>query len=138
MQPYINPNYYNQYQMPMYQPQQNLLPTQMSVTPNNGIRQYNNQNEIAVNEIPMDGSYKLFAKADMSEVVAKAWMPNGNIQTLEYSLKQPLENDKAEELPQIDLSLQFEPIMAEIKALSDKVDRMCKTRNRKEVNENES
>lgn len=129
MQPYVNPNYFNQYpmqmiQQPTPQPMQNL-----------GIRQYNNQNEITVNEIPMDGSYKLFAKADMSEVVAKCWTPNGNIQTLEYSLKKPLETEKTDELPQIDLTSQFEPILAEIKALNDKIDKLNKPTRKKEVAE---
>ena len=130
----MNPNYFNQYQMPMYQPQ-NIQSTQPT---NPGIRQYNNLNEIAVNEIPMDGSYKLFAKADMSEVVAKCWTPNGNIQTLEYCLKKPAEEEKTENVPQFDLSLQFEPILAEIRALNDKIDKLGRPTKRKEVQDNES
>ena len=127
MQPMINPNYFSQYQP--YQPNfQNY-----SQNTNNMTRLVNDFSEIQVNEIPMDGSYKLFAKNDMSEVQARAWNSNGTISIMEYSLKQPCENLSTNNSPQIDLTSQFEPIMAEIKALNEKIDKLTKPTKRKEV-----
>lgn len=135
MQPYVNPNYYSQYQ-PYQNNYQSLLPTQMSVATQSGTRYVNNFNEIQVNEIPMDGKYVLFAKSDLTEVQAKAWLPNGTINTIEYVLKQPI-SDNSDSNPnnvtQIDLSSQFEPIMAEIKALNEKIDKLGKPATRKKV-----
>lgn len=131
----INPNYFNQYNYPYSQMQPVSQP--MAQT---GTRYVNNFNEIQVNEIPMDGKYVLFAKNDLSEVQAKAWLPNGTINTIEFALKQPILdtlNDNANNVTTIDLTSQFEPIMAEIKALNDKIDKLVKPARRKEV-ENES
>lgn len=134
MQPYVNPNYYSQYQ-PYQNNYQSMVGTQMSL-PQSGTRYVNNFNEIQVNEIPMDGKYVLFAKSDLTEVQAKAWLPNGTINTIEYVLKQPI-SDNSDSNPnnvtQIDLSSQFEPIMAEIKALNEKIDKLGKPATRKKV-----
>jgi len=116
MQPFINPNYYNQY--PYQQSYGN------SGMQSNATRLVNNFNEIQVNEIPMDGTYKLFAKSDLSEVQAKAWMPNGTINTIEYSLKTAPTESNPQNVPQQDLDSLIQPLMDEIKALSDKVDKI--------------
>ena len=134
MQPYVNPNYYSQYN---YNPYQSMAQNQYQSTPiQSGTRYVNNFNEIQVNEIPMDGKYVLFAKNDLTEVQAKAWLPNGTINTIEYVLKQPI-SDNSDSNPnnvtQIDLSSQFEPIMAEIKALNEKIDKLGKPATRKKV-----
>ena len=123
MQPYINPNYLNQYQMPMYQQ-------------NQGTRFVNNFNEIQINEIPMDGKYALFAKSDMSEIQARAWNSNGTISVLEYSLKQAPKTETTENVPQEDRNAFIEPILAEIRALSERVDKLMPT-SRKKVQEND-
>lgn len=136
MQPYMNPNYLNQYQMPMYQ-----QPIPMQNNAGSGTRFVNSFSDIQISEIPMDGTYKLFAKQDMSEIQAKAWDSNGTIKTISFSPIKAIETEKADELPTIDLSLQFEPILAEIKALNDKIDKLSKNTNRsgkKEVVSDES
>lgn len=133
MQPYPTYQAYGNYQMPI----QNQFQMQNQNIPTNLTRLVNNFNEIQVNEIPMDGSYKLFAKTDMSEVQARAWNSNGTITTLEYSLKQPLAEQNTDNVAQIDLSSQFEPILAEIKAINEKIDKLNKPNKRKEVTDNE-
>ena len=115
MQPYISPNYFNQFQPPVFQ---------QPVPQNNNTRLVNNFNEIQVNEIPMDGSYKLFAKSDMSEVQARAWNNNGTISIMEYSLKKPLEIEKANNVSTTDFKAEIQPILDEIKALNDKIDKI--------------
>lgn len=42
------------------------------------------ENEIAVNEVPMDGSVAIFPMQDMSCVIAKAWNSNGTIDTMKF------------------------------------------------------
>lgn len=43
-----------------------------------------NLEEITVSDVPMNGAYSVFPKRDMSEIYAKAWDGNGNIQTVVY------------------------------------------------------
>lgn len=123
MQPYMNPNYLNQYQMPMYQQQ--------------GTRFVNSFNEIQVNEIPMDGKYALFAKNDMSEIQARAWNSNGTINILEYSLKQTQQAISTDNVPQEDKKDEYAPILGEIKALSEKIDKLMPQSSRKKVENND-
>ena len=125
MQPMINPNYFNQYQyQPSYQQQ--------------GTRLVNNFNEIQVNEIPMDGTYRLFAKADMSEIQARAWDSNGTIKVLEYSLKNAPIIPNMNNVAQEEQKDPYEPILTEIRTLSEKIDKLSKGNRRKEVQDNES
>ena len=114
---YQQPQYQQpQMQMPMYQQTQMNQPCMQSFVAD--------FNQIKASDVPMDGKWVLFGKNDMSEVCAKAWTPQGTISTLEYSLKQPVSDEKVENVPQIDLSSQFVPIMAEIKALNTKIDKL--------------
>ena len=85
---YQNPYYqqqYNQYNgyQPQYQPQQNIF-QQNNITG----RFVQNAEQIGVNDVPMNGTYSIFPKTDMTEIYAKAWDGNGNIQTLTYRLVQ--------------------------------------------------
>ena len=85
---YQNPYYqqqYNQYNgyQPQYQPQQNIF-QQNNITG----RFVQNAEQIGVNDVPMNGAYSIFPKTDMTEIYAKAWDGNGNIQTLTYRLVQ--------------------------------------------------
>lgn len=43
-----------------------------------------NLEEITVSDVPMNGAYSIFPKRDMTEIYAKAWDGNGNIQTVVY------------------------------------------------------
>lgn len=40
--------------------------------------------EVAPNEVPMDGRVSIFPKRDYSSIFAKAWNSDGTIQTVEY------------------------------------------------------
>ena len=100
MQPYLNPNYFNQYnQMPnpymdrmaqlqQYQQslQQPLPPTQMS-----GANQMSALGKIVdsidvvkATDIPMDGNAYYFPKADGTEVYCKQWLQNGTTRILTF------------------------------------------------------
>lgn len=129
-----------------YIPYQGMIPQQMPQqmpynVPQPSTRYVNDFNEIQVNEIPMDGTYKLFAKKDMSEVQAKAWMPNGTISTINYVVdNKPMATNLSADpntLSQNDLQSLYEPLMAEIKALNDKIDKLT-TQKRKGVEKNDA
>ena len=100
MQPYINPNYfsqYNQFQNPydrmnQYQSyQQNLqqpvVPTQMS-----GANQQMNvigkivdsMDVVKATDVPMDGNMYYFPKADGTEIFGKQWLANGQTRILAF------------------------------------------------------
>lgn len=100
MQPYINPNYfsqYNQFQNPydrmnQYQSyQQNLqqpvVPTQMS-----GANQQMNvigkivdsMDVVKATDVPMDGNMYYFPKADGTEIFGKQWLANGQTRILTF------------------------------------------------------
>ena len=100
MQPYLNPNYFNQYQ-PMQNPymdrmaqlqqyqqslQQPLPPTQMS-----GANQMSTLGKmvdsidvVKATDIPMDGNAYYFPKADGTEVYCKQWLQNGTTRILTF------------------------------------------------------
>ena len=100
MQPYLNPNYFNQYnqmqnpymdrmaQLQQYQQslQQPLPPTQMS-----GANQMSALGKIVdsidvvkATDIPMDGNVYYFPKADGTEVYCKQWLHNGTTRILTF------------------------------------------------------
>ena len=100
MQPYLNPNYFNQYnqmqnpymdrmaQLQQYQQslQQPLPPTQMS-----GANQMSALGKIVdsidvvkATDIPMDGNAYYFPKADGTEVYCKQWLQNGTTRILTF------------------------------------------------------
>ena len=100
MQPYLNPNYFNQYQqmqnpymdrmaqLQQYQQslQQPLTPTQMS-----GANQISTLGKmvdsidvVKATDIPMDGNSYYFPKADGTEVYCKQWLQNGTTRILTF------------------------------------------------------
>lgn len=133
MQPYVNPNYFNQnpYQnnfnqpmqipMPMQNPymdrmnqlqnyQQSLqMPQQQFPTQQNQPqwiigRVVNDFSEITANDVPMNGNAAFFPKADGSELQVRSWTANGTIQTVVY--KPILEQKQTEgtNIPQNDFT----------------------------------
>lgn len=129
MQPYVNPNYFNQnpYQnnfnqpmqipMPMQNPymdrmnqlqnyQQSLQQPQIQQNQPQGIigRVVNDFAEITANDVPMNGSAAFFPKADGSELQVRSWAANGTIQTVVY---RPIETNNTENgtnIPQNDFT----------------------------------
>ena len=71
--PYVNNPYYGNYYQPSYAPQYQQT----------GIagRVVNNFSEVVPNDVPMNGTYAIFVKGDMSEIQAKAWSADGKIVT---------------------------------------------------------
>ena len=89
MQPYPNPNYYQNYMQPQQQfynqpaaLQQYQQPPYMQQTAQriNG-RVVQSADMITANDVPMDGSVAFFPTQDLSEIYAKSWDANGKIVT---------------------------------------------------------
>lgn len=70
----------NQYSIP-FASQNTQTPPQTNSIPG---RTINIPNDIAPNEIPMDGHFSFFPTSDMSAVYAKAWLNNGTITTIKF------------------------------------------------------
>lgn len=143
MQPFVNPNYFNQapYQNnygqnpPMNNPyldrmnqlqqyQQNLQqPTQMQaanqqVQPQGIIgRVVNDFNEITANDVPMNGNAAFFPKADGSELQVRSWASNGTIQTVAYRPVQLENTEQGKNMPQMD----FNALNEDVKALREEI-----------------
>ena len=66
-----------QYQQTFQQPQM-----QMPVGLNGKI--VDSVEQITANDVPMDGSFAIFPKKDMSEIYLKSWTPNGTIATVVF------------------------------------------------------
>ena len=100
MQPYLNPNYFNQYQqmqnpymdriaqLQNYQQslQQPMLPTQMSGTNQMSAlgKMVDSIDVVKATDIPMDGNTYYFPKADGTEVYCKQWLQNGTTRILTF------------------------------------------------------
>lgn len=148
MQPYVNPNYFNQnpYQnnfnqpMPIQNPyadrmaqlqnyQQSLQQPQIPQNQPQGIigRVVNDFNEITANDVPMNGVSAVFPKSDMSEIQLRTWAANGTIQTITY--KPILEQNQAEgkNIPQNDFTALNEGINAFREEISERFDRLEKS-----------
>ena len=94
MQPYLNPNYFNQYnQMPnpymdrmaqlqQYQQslQQPVSQAQMSALG----KMVDSIDVVKATDIPMDGNAYYFPKADGTEVYCKQWLQNGTTRILTF------------------------------------------------------
>lgn len=96
------PNKAQQYQQPLYQ-----APQPQQTPPING-RIVNSIDEVAPNEIAMDGTVSFFPTRDYACVYAKAWNRNGNIDTFKYVLERtgPEVDDKSSEPDPYTLILQ--------------------------------
>ena len=100
MQPYLNPNYFNQYnqmqnpyidrmaQLQQYQQslQQPLQPTQMSGANQMSAlgKMVDSIDVVKATDIPMDGNAYYFPKADGTEVYCKQWLQNGTTRILTF------------------------------------------------------
>lgn len=150
MQPYPNPNYYSQYQQPQFNPylqrMENLQQYQQTLQPTNQIpaigKVVESMDIVKVTDIPMDGNVYYFPKADGEEIYTKQFMPNGQTRILTFK---PSLDAESNNLPLNEEKLKFdtlnaflEGIQADIKTLSDKVDKISKpNRAKKEVAEDE-
>lgn len=150
MQPYPNPNYFTQYQQPQFNPylqrMENLQQFQQTLQPTNQIpaigKVVESMDIVKVTDIPMDGQPYYFPKADGSEIYSKQFMPNGQTRILTFK---PITDDNPNNLPLDEEKSKFDTfnailggIQADIKTISDKVDKISKpNRAKKEVSEDE-
>ena len=152
MQPYPNPNYYAQYQ-PQYNPylqrmenlqqfQQTLQqPVVANQIPAIG-KVVESMDIVKVTDIPMDGNMYYFPKADGTEIYTKQFGMDGKTRILTFK---PISDENPNNLPLEVNQEQFtvfndvlKGIQDDIKALSDKVDKISKpTRSKKEMVEDE-
>ena len=149
-QPFINPNYFTQYQQPQFNPylqrMENLQQFQQTLQPTNQIpaigKVVESMDIVKVTDIPMDGNTYYFPKADGTEIYSKQFMSNGQTRILTFK---PLLEDNPntlsnnEEKTKIDtFALVLEGIQTDIKALNDKLDKISKPiKAKKEVLEDE-
>lgn len=95
MQPYINPNYFQQYnpylsnnylQQHQQSLQQPVVPTQMSGANQMSAlgKMVDSIDVVKATDIPMDGNAYYFPKADGTEVYCKQWLQNGTTRILTF------------------------------------------------------
>lgn len=115
MQPFTNPNYYQQ-TTPIqpannvgYNPYQRFPQMQMPdiQQPIGGIsgKIVQTFDQITANDVPMNGSVALFPKQDMSEIYAKTWGVDGIIRTIVFK---PVENTEPNNLSSKEEKLKFD------------------------------
>lgn len=145
MQPYVNPNYFNQnpygnfnQPMPMQNPymdrmnqlqnyQQSLQPMQQQANqPPLGLncRIIDDFNSITANDVPMDGNGAVFMKRDGSQMQWRNWAANGTIQTVAYCPIQPENPSEGTNTPQVDFNALNEDVRALREEISARFDRL--------------
>ena len=124
--------------------QQSLQQPQMQFTGLNG-RVVEVAENILASDVPMDGSFAVFPKKDLSEVYIKYWTGEGKIATVVFK---PTLDGQASICQPDDNSLRFDELANVLGGLYDKVDSLSNQidevlkskgsqRNKKEVNSNE-
>ena len=153
MQPYVNPNYYAQYQQqinPYMQRMENLQQFQQALqqppTFQNNFsaisKVVENIDMVKVADIPMDGNMYYFPKADGTEIYTKQFGMDGRTRILTFK---PVLDENPNNLPNDEEKLKIDAfndvlmgIQKDIKELTEKVDKITKpSRTKKEVVEDE-
>ena len=153
MQPYVNPNYYAQYQQqinPYMQRMENLQQFQQALqqppTFQNNFsvisKVVENIDMVKVADIPMDGNMYYFPKADGTEIYTKQFGIDGRTRILTFK---PVLDGNPNNLPNEEEKLKIDAfndvlmgIQKDIKELTEKVDKITKpSRTKKEVVEDE-
>lgn len=153
MQPYVNPNYYAQYQQqinPYMQRMENLQQFQQALqqppTFQNNFsvisKVVENIDMVKVADIPMDGNMYYFPKADGTEIYTKQFGMDGRTRILTFK---PVLDENPNNLPSEEEKLKIDTfndvlmgIQKDIKELTEKVDKITKpSRTKKEVVEDE-
>ena len=129
MQPYLNPNYFNQYnqipnpymdrmaQLQQYQQslQQPVSQAQMSAIG----KIVDSIDVVKATDIPMDGNSYYFPKADGTEVYCKQWLQNGTTRILTF---RPVFDDNTNNVSQDTEKLKIEDFNTILDGISGKVD----------------
>ena len=74
---------------------------------------------ILASDVPMDGSFAVFPKRDLSEVYVKYWTGEGKIATISFK---PISEAQADISPTDNTSLRFDELSNALGGLYDKVD----------------
>ena len=148
MQPYPNPNYYQNYMQPQQQfynqaaaLQQYQQPSYMQQAAQriNG-RVVQSADMITANDVPMDGSVAFFPTQDLSEIYAKSWDANGKIVTRLFkpvladntnklsSETEKLKFDLSENVAEV-FEKHFATLFSKIEELEKKIDEKSLTKN---------
>lgn len=77
------------------------------------------EENILASDVPMDGSFAVFPKRDLSEVYVKYWTGEGKIATISFK---PISEAQADISPTDNTSLRFDEISNALGGLYDKVD----------------
>lgn len=103
-------------------------------------RTVESENDILPREIPMDGSFRLFVKRDLSKIYAKTWGGNGLPQTIEYEpvkKQEPADTQKQVQTQDSQILLAiFERLINVENQLSNIISGQAKPQNRQRNNEN--
>lgn len=125
--------------------QQNLQASpQQQFTSLNG-RVVDNLDNIMASDVPMDGSFALFPRRDMSEVYIKYWTNEGKIATVVFKpISEPQGNNLSPDVQSFkfdEISSVLGGIYDKVDTLSNKVDEILKTkpssRSKKEASSDE-
>lgn len=108
MQPYPNPNYFQQYN-PMMQQQRLQQMEQMYpqfAQPQIGLmgKVVDDTSNININDVSMDGRWSVFPKSDMSEIVCKRWKNDGTIESTSYKPILGTQNSEVDTLSTNDIN----------------------------------
>ena len=76
---------------------------------------------ILASDVPMDGSFAVFPKRDLSEVYVKYWTGEGKIATISFK---PISEAQADIPPTDNTSLRFDELNNVLGGLYDKVDNL--------------
>ena len=76
---------------------------------------------ILASDVPMDGSFAVFPKRDLSEVYVKYWTGEGKIATISFK---PISEAQADISPTDNTSLRFDELSNVLGGLYDKVDNL--------------
>ncbi len=76
---------------------------------------------ILASDVPMDGSFAVFPKRDLSEVYVKYWTGEGKIATISFK---PISEAQADISPTDNTSLRFDELSNALGGLYDKVDNL--------------
>ena len=140
MQPYPNPNYYQNYMQPQQlysQPavQQYQQPQYMQQAAQriNG-RVVQSTDMITANDVPMDGSVAFFPTQDLSEIYAKSWDANGKIVTRLFKPVNPTQDTEklkiglSEEVTEV-FNKHFDTLFSKMEELEKKIDEKSLAKN---------
>lgn len=144
MQPYVNPNYFQQQQYGNYQPQ--FQPSYQRYMPQQTIQEQrpmmcgglvDDFGLITANDVPMDGSPAVFVKKDEKEIELRQWGSDGQIRRTVYMPKiDDLESNTENTTPEYIKALN-DRFDAFEKAFDSRFAKMEKALKKKEVVENE-